>query len=235
MAFLRRLRDDVRSGESYALVLALLLASLVVGIAAPETTWTRVVRDIVLSVTIVVAYWTATRRRALFPGLLLPGVALVFVLVGALEGARTHAGTAAIGAVLVGGVACLVTRDLVRRGRVNLQTVFGALSLYVLLGMFFGLVYMFLADVTDAAFFARGDDGTSGEHLYYSFVAISTTGFGDLAPATGIGRALTVLEIVLGQLYLVTVVAVLVSTAAERRQTAVRGAGLDDTDRDDPA
>ena len=64
---------------------------------------------------------------------------------------------------------------------------------------------------------------------------ISTTGFGDLAPATGIGRALTVLEIVLGQLYLVTVVAVLVSTAADRRQTAVRGAGLDDTDRGDPA
>jgi Ion channel len=225
----RRLIDDVRSGESYALVLTLLLASLVVAIAAPQTTLARVVRDVVLSVTIVVAYWTATRRRAFFvPGVLWPSAALVFVLVGALEGARTHAFTAAIGAVLVGTVAYLVTRDLLRRGRVNLQTVFGALSLYVLLGMFFGLVYMFIADVTDAAFFARGDDGTSGEHLYYSFVAISTTGFGDLSPATGIGRALTVLEIVLGQLYLVTVVAVLVTTAADRRITAVRGHGLDD-------
>ena len=125
-------------------------------------------------------------------------------------------------------VAFLVTRDLLRRGRVSRQTVFGALSLYVLLGMFFGFVYMFIADITDAAFFAHGDDGTSGEHLYYSFVAISTTGFGDLAPATGIGRALTVLEIVLGQLYLVTVVAVLVTTAADRRLTAVRGQGAED-------
>lgn len=229
MALLRRLEGDVRSGESYALVLALLLASLVVGIVAPETTWARVVRDSVLSVTIVVAYWTATRRRAfLVPGVLLPSAALVFVLVGALEGARTHAVTAAIGAVLVGTVACLVTRDLLQRGRVTMDTVFAALSFYVLLGMFFGLVYMFLADVGDTAFFARGDDGTSGEHLYYSFVAISTTGFGDLAPATGIGRALTVLEIVLGQLYLVTVVAVLVSTAADRRLTAVRRHGVDD-------
>ena len=87
---------------------------------------------------------------------------------------------------------------------------------------------MFIADVTDAAFFAHGDDGTSGEHLYYSFVAISTTGFGDLSPATGIGRALTVLEIVLGQLYLVTVVAVLVTTAADRRLTAVRGQGAEE-------
>ena len=164
----------------------------------------------------------------LLPGVLWPSVALVFVLVGALEGARTHAVTAAIGAVLVGIVAFLVTRDLVRRGRVSRQTVFGALSLYVLLGMFFGFVYMFIADITDAAFFAHGDDGTSGEHLYYSFVAISTTGFGDLAPATGIGRALTVLEIVLGQLYLVTVVAVLVTTAADRRLTAVRGQGAED-------
>ena len=221
MAFLRRLLEDARSGESYALVLVLLLASLVVGIVAPEATWARVARDIVLSVTIVVAYWTATRRRALFPGLLLPGVALVFVLVGALEGARTHAVTAAIAAGLVGIVSCLVTRDLVRRGRVNPQTVFGALSLYVLLGMFFGLVFMFLADVTDTAFFARGDDGTSGEHLYYSFVAISTTGFGDLAPATGVGRALTVLEIVLGQLYLVTVVALLVARLRPGRRVSV--------------
>jgi hypothetical protein len=229
VAFLRRLVDDVRSGESYALVLALLLASLVVAIIAPETTWARVLRDVVLSVTIVVAYWTATRRRAsVLPGALWPSIALVFVLVGALEGARTHAVTAAIGAVLVGIVAFLVTRDLLRRGRVNRQTVFGALSLYVLLGMFFGFVYMFIADVTDAAFFAHGDDGTSGEHLYYSFVAISTTGFGDLSPATGIGRALTVLEIVLGQLYLVTVVAVLVTTAADRRLTAVRGQGAEE-------
>lgn len=221
--------DDVRSGDSYALVLALLLASLVVAIVAPEITWARVVRDVVLSLTIVVTYWTATRRRAsVVPGALWPSIALVFVLVGALEGARTHAVTAAIGALLVGMVAFLVTRDLLRRGRVNRESVYGALSLYVLLGMLFGFVYMFIADVTDAAFFARGDDGTSGEHLYYSFVAISTTGFGDLSPATGVGRALTVLEIVLGQLYLVTVVAVLVTTAADRRLTAVRARSLDD-------
>jgi hypothetical protein len=229
VAFLRRLVDDVRSGDSYALVLALLLASLVVAIVAPQTTLARIVRDIVLSVTIVVTYWTATRRRpAVLPGALWPSIALVFVLVGALEGGKTHAVTAAIGAMLVGVVAWLVTRDLLRRGRVSQQTVFGALSLYVLLGMFFGFLYMFIADVTDAAFFARGDDGTSGEHLYYSFVAISTTGFGDLSPATGVGRALTVLEIVLGQLYLVTVVAVLVTTAADRRMQAARGLGPDD-------
>ncbi len=234
MDFLRRLRDDVRSGESYAMVLALLLASLVVGIVAPEDTWARIARDLVLSVTIVVAYWTATRRRPfLVPGMLVPSVALVFVLIGALEGARTHAVTAAIGTVLVGVVACLVTRDLVQRGTVTTQTVFGALSLYVLLGMFFGLLYMFIADVTDAPFFGRGDDGTSGEHLYYSFVAISTTGFGDLAPATGLGRALAVLEIVLGQLYLVTVVAVLVTTAADRRRSSVETGSA--ADRGDPA
>jgi ion channel len=234
VASLRRLGDDVKSGESYATVLALLLASLVVWIVAPEATWARIVRDVVLSVTIVVAFWTATRGRPfLVPGVLLPSAALVFVLIGALEGARTHAVTAAIGTMLVGIVAYLVTRDLVRRGTVTAQTVFGALSLYVLLGMLFGLLYQFIADVTDAAFFGRGD-GTSGEHVYYSFVAISTTGFGDLAPATGIGRALTVLEILLGELYLVTVVAVLVTTAAGRTRRPVGGVDSTD-DRHDPA
>jgi hypothetical protein len=54
---------DVRSGDSYAVVLLLLLASLVVAIVAPETTLAHVVRDVVLSLTIVVAYWTASARK----------------------------------------------------------------------------------------------------------------------------------------------------------------------------
>ena len=85
------------------------------------------------------------------------------------------------------------------------------------MGVFFASLYSFVAAVGDGAFFTRGDDGSTGEHLYFSLVAITTTGFGDLAPASGVGRALTPLEVVLGQLYLVTVVAVIVGAAARRQ------------------
>jgi hypothetical protein len=218
---LRSLVAHVQSGDSYALVLALLLTSVFVTIVAPDETWGRILRDAVLAGTVVVAYWTATARRAfLVPRVVVPSMALVLVVVGALEGAATQAMTAAVGVVLVGGVIVLIGRDLFGRGRVDVQTVLGTLSLYVLLGALFASLYSFLAAVDPGDFFTRGDDGTAGERLYFSLVALTTTGFGDLAPASSLGRALVALEVVVGQLYVVTVVAVIVAAAAARRQLA---------------
>jgi Ion channel len=211
----RSLVAQLQSGDSYALVLALLLASVFVAIVSPEETWARVIRDVVLAATVVVAYWTATARRAfLIPRVIVPSVALVFVVVGAVEGATSEGVAAAIKAALTAGVGFLIARDLFDRRKVDAQTVLGALSLYVLVGIFFSSLYSLVAVSGDGAFFTRGDDGSTSEHLYFSLVAITTTGFGDLAPASDLGRGLAALEIVLGQLYLVTVVAVIVTAAA---------------------
>jgi hypothetical protein len=57
----RSLVAQLQSGDSYALVLALLLASVFVAIVAPEETWARVLRDTLLAGTVVVPYWTAIR------------------------------------------------------------------------------------------------------------------------------------------------------------------------------
>jgi hypothetical protein len=211
----RSLVAQLQSGDSYAIVLALLLASVFVAIVSPEETWARVIRDAVLAVTVVVAYWTATARRGfLVPRVVVPSLALIFVVVGAAEGATTEGVAAVIEAGLAAGVGFLIARDLFDRRRVDAQTVLGALSLYVLVGVFFAALYSLVAVTGDGAFFTHGDDGSASEHLYFSFVAITTTGFGDLAPANDVGRGLAALEIVLGQLYLVTVVAVIVTAAA---------------------
>jgi hypothetical protein len=206
-----------RSGDSYELVLGLLLVSLVLGISAPEEPWARVLRDAVLAATIVIAYWTATARRAfLIPRVIVPSIALTLVVVALAEGEQTRPVGALIEAALIAGTSFLVARDLFDRGRVDMQTVLGALSLYVLVGFFFGAVYAFVGRVDADPFFANGHDGTMSDYLYFSFVTISTTGFGDLSAAEEAGRALAVLEIVVGQLYLVTVVAVLVTAATGR-------------------
>jgi hypothetical protein len=214
---------DLRTGDSYALVLVLLLASVFCTIVAPEDTWGRIFRDTVLAVTVLVTYWTATARRSLFvPRVLVPGLVITFVVVGAIEGSSTDAVAAAFSAVFTVGGIFLVVRDLFDRGKVDEQTVLGALSLYVLVGVFFASLYAFFAATGDGAFYTRGDDASTGEDLYFSLVALTTTGFGDLAPATSIGRALSSLELVLGQLYLVTIVTVIVA-AAMRRQPGRRG------------
>jgi hypothetical protein len=208
----------VRSGDSYGLVFALLVLALFAGIAAPEELWTRVIRDVVFAAAIIVAYWTVTPVRSFAVArVLLPGVALAIVIVGGLEGAGTGPASAALAAAATAAVAMLVARDLFQRRHVDLQTVLGALSFYLLSGFLFAWLFTLTADLGDEALFTRGDDGTSADHLYFSFVTLTTTGYGDLAAADGVGRSFAVSEMILGELYLITVVAVLV-TAAARRQ-----------------
>jgi hypothetical protein len=128
-----------------------------------------------------------------------PGLVVAFVVVGAVEGSSTDAVAAAVAAVFTLGAILLVAHDLFERGRVDDQTVLGALSLYVLVGVLFATLYAFFAAVGEGAFYTRGDDASAGEDLYFSLAALTTTGFGDLAPATSTGRALASLELVLGR------------------------------------
>ena len=53
--------------------------------------------------------------------------------------------------------------------------------------------------------------------MYYSFTVLTTTGFGDLTAAHGAGRALAVLEMLMGQIYLVTVISILIGRRLEKR------------------
>ena len=59
--------------------------------------------------------------------------------------------------------------------------------------------------------------GNASEHVYYSFTVLTTTGFGDLTAAHGVGRALAVLEMLMGQIYLVTVISILIGRRLEKR------------------
>jgi hypothetical protein len=115
-------------------------------------------------------------------------------------------------------VALLVTATLpvtlsrvLQHRRVTYETVLGALCAYVLIGLLFAFVYLAVSDLRDNAFFAQPGLHSQGEFLYYSFVALTTLGFGDLSPSVGLPQALTVLEALAGNIFLVTLVARLVT------------------------
>jgi hypothetical protein len=95
--------------------------------------------------------------------------------------------------------------------RVTSETVLGALCAYVLIGLLFAFVYLAVDNVRDAPFFAQPGTPDQGEFLYFSFVALTTLGFGDLTPSEGLPQALTVLEALIGSVFLVTLVARLVT------------------------
>jgi voltage-gated potassium channel len=59
----------------------------------------------------------------------------------------------------------------------------------------------------DEPFFAQPGEHAQSEYLYFSFVALTTLCFGDLSPSVGLPQALTVLEALSGQIFLVTLVA----------------------------
>jgi hypothetical protein len=103
------------------------------------------------------------------------------------------------------------------REGVDAEVVLGALCAYLYLGSWFSFIYRSVATLSKTPFFAQPGADTMLNYLYFSFTTITTTGFGDLSPAYGPGRMLAAIEAVVGQLYLVTVVAIVVSAYRKRR------------------
>jgi ion channel len=112
---------------------------------------------------------------------------------------------------------------VLRHKRVTYETVLGALCTYVLLGLLFAFAYLALDLVRDAPFFAQPGPHEASEYLYFSFVTITTLGFGDLSPAVGLPQALTALEALLGSIFLVTLVARLVTLWVRQDEAAKSG------------
>jgi hypothetical protein len=81
----------------------------------------------------------------------------------------------------------------------------------VLLGLLFSFVYLAVEELGDGTFFAQPGPHQQSEYVYFSFVALTTLGFGDLSPSVGLPQALTVMEALIGQVFLVTLVARLVT------------------------
>jgi voltage-gated potassium channel Kch len=95
----------------------------------------------------------------------------------------------------------------------------GVLCLYMLIGMLFGFVYGALDRFGGDPFFADGSLATVSRCLYFSFATLTTVGYGDLVARTDTGHTLAVFEALLGQIYLVTVVSLIVSNLGRRART----------------
>jgi hypothetical protein len=120
--------------------------------------------------------------------------------------------TAAIPAVIVGGScgSCASAGSTV-------QAVAGALAIYLAVGLVFAWIIGFITHIDSTLYFAQHTDGTQGDRLYFSFTVLTTTGFGDFPAATPVGHALTVIEELTGQLYLVTVIGLLIGNFIGRQ------------------
>jgi hypothetical protein len=114
------------------------------------------------------------------------------------------------GLVLLAAVAMIVRRVLTF-GTVTLQSIFGAFSAYLIVGLmfasFFAAIYHFSGDV----FFANNQPGNTQTFQYFSFTTLTTLGYGDFTALENGGRAVAVMEALTGQIFLATLVARLVA------------------------
>jgi hypothetical protein len=112
--------------------------------------------------------------------------------------------------VLLLTVLVIVGRVL-RIGHVTAQSIYAALSAYMLIGLMFTEVFAALNVFEAGAFFADGQPANSQTLQYFSFTTLTTLGYGDFTAAGSLGRAVAVLEAISGQVFLATLVARLVS------------------------
>ncbi len=204
----------------YAFVFLLTLGLLVFVVVAPSRDWARAValglQFVALLIVISTSRASKEVRRPL--AAILAAIAVTAVALEAsdvlnenVQLALSGLLTAAIPLALMGGL----TR-LVRTRGVTLQAVAGALALYLLVGLLFAWWIGFVARTGGTQYFAQTSHPTTSQVVYFSFTTMTTTGYGDLSPAARVGRAISVVEMLLGQLYLVTVIGVLVGNLARK-------------------
>jgi Ion channel len=172
----------------------------------------------------------ASLQTVLFLGVLLLGlheaapsgrssaVVTVVALVGsavALAGALSHTTAGEAGAdlwktVLLLTSAVLVVRRVLARPTVTVQSIYGALSAYLIVGLMFAAFYAALQRL-DPPFFAHHQPASTQTFQYFSFTTLTTLGYGDFTAAGNDGRAVAVIEALTGQVFLATLVARLVA------------------------
>jgi hypothetical protein len=200
----------------YGLLLVTTIVSLAVQGIVPPSAWQQVAVTALAGASLLLAFRAAglSGRLVIFAAALATAI-LAVSAIGATAGGIGDGTVRAMNAALVAlgppAVAVGVVGDLRSSGQVRLEAVMGVLSLYVLLGMLFGFVYGAIDRFGSDPFFASGASATVSRCLYFSFTTLTTVGYGDLVARSDAGHTLAVFEALLGQIYLVTVVSLIVS------------------------
>jgi hypothetical protein len=231
--------------DRYVLVFVLIVCSLIATAFMSEGVWGLVVATSFLSATLLVSLNTSdagpkTRHVAQLAVL----VSIAGIMVAELF---NYSSLARLGVLITSLVLSTLTpvviaRRLWKHPVINVNTIAGAADIYLLIGFLYtvlftliggiqaGLVETFSSStasggVAAAAFFNSARPVGPTDFLYYSFTTLTTVGYGDLTSTTDLGRILSNTEALFGQLYLVTVVAIIVANIGHSRRAQAETAG----------
>lgn len=209
----------IRARDSYGVLFAIIVILLIATALAGRSSLARGVVAALQGGVLLYALWTS---RAGWP-VLRAALVIVPAIVAAAAiaaGGTSHVAVttvAAADAALSLGAIGAIGRQLVAHPRISGATILGALCTYLLIGMFYASVFATVNAVSSTPFFVTETAPRSVDFLYFSYVTLTTVGYGDLTAAGDLGRMLAVTEALLGQLYLVTVVSVVIGNVGRER------------------
>jgi len=169
--------------------------------------------------TISAVYAVSTRRQTPLVALIL-GVPVFLAEIADVTLARTetHILTNTLGILFLSHIVGVMLRFILQQNRISTDTIFASLCVYLLVGIIWAIVYSLLGQVQPGAFsyvhaeehqMRFGSEQTSLA-IYFSFVTMTTLGYGDIVPVSTAARSLAILQAVFGQFYLTVLVAWLV-------------------------
>jgi hypothetical protein len=202
--------DFIPLRERYGLILALIFAAYVVT-GIEETLLIALINSVIWGVVLLAALWSpglpATLRRVGLGATLI--LFLSAVTLGWFDSATAEGWRALVLAVAQMAALLAILSRVLRHRTVRLQTVMGGVAAYALLAFVMAAVYFGADQLTDSEFL-RGVT-SHGDYVYFSFVVMTTVGFGDITPVNDLAKRLVVIEAFVGQVFIVTFVARLVS------------------------
>jgi hypothetical protein len=224
-----------RVRDAFGLVLALVLATYVLTSLLANHGWSAVILTVATSATSVVALTSShVSHRFVRLALWLSALTIGLAAIGAISDERTWLNLASLIQICLLAVAMgAVLRRVVTTAEVGSRTILGAISVYTVLGLLFTFVYATIDRIQGGPFFEGELHPHGGDFLFFSYTTLTTTGYGNLVPGGQPGRMLAGLEMMMGQIFLVTLVAGLVSLwrpgdAMRRRQAKRAGTGAND-------
>jgi hypothetical protein len=206
--------------EAFGLVLLLVLVTYVVASLTRYSGWSAVAITAAGCSSAALAFGSSGARvpvvRAVAGFAIL---ATALAMVQALGGPDAFLAAAAlIQMLLLIGATYVVLHSVLTELTVNFRTILGAISVYMIFGLLFTSLYVMIDRLQSGPFFAAEGGSHTGDYIFFSFTTLTTTGYGNLVPIAQPGKMFAGLEMLLGQIFLVTLIAGLVSLWRPRRR-----------------
>ena len=197
--------------DDFVVALVLILVTVSV-FAAAEGTIGQIASVALSGGTLLFVLHTAgARGRTFRAAAIVVGLAVLIAAAAYYVGSAVPVATAGLVGLLIAVVAPLVIlRRIVLSPTITFRLVLGALAIYLLLGLAYAYLFPLVAALTNAPFFVQTSTPDASDYIYFSYTTLATIGYGDFTAATSIGRMAAVSEGLVGQLYLVSAVALLV-------------------------